>query len=216
MEYNETKSTKKGSLHMDTKVMQKIGYGLYVLTAREGEKDNGCIINTLIQVTSAPQRVSITVNKANYTHEMIMRTGQFNVSIISQAADFDLFKRFGFASGRDTDKFAGFADTLRTENGLLAVTGPCNGYISGRVFHSIDLGTHTMFLADVTDGAVLSNTETATYSYYHSSIKPKPEAKKAASGWRCKICGYVYEGDELPADYVCPLCKHGPEDFERI
>ena len=201
---------------MDTKVMQKIGYGLYVLTAREGEKDNGCIINTLIQVTSAPQRVSITVNKANYTHEMIMRTGQFNVSIISQAADFDLFKRFGFASGRDTDKFAGFADTLRTENGLLAVTGPCNGYISGRVFHSIDLGTHTMFLADVTDGAVLSNTETATYSYYHSSIKPKPEAKKAASGWRCKICGYVYEGDELPADYVCPLCKHGPEDFERI
>ncbi|MGI6028604.1 MAG: flavin reductase [Candidatus Heteroscillospira sp.] len=200
---------------MDAKVMQKIGYGLYVLTVRDGERDNGCIINTLIQITSTPQRVSITVNKANYTHEVLMRTGIFNVSIISQEADFGLFKRFGFASGRDTDKFVGFDHVLRTGNDLLAVTGACNSWLSGRVFHSIDLGTHTMFLADVTDAAVLSPAETATYAYYHSSIKPKPE-DKASGGWRCKICGYVYEGDELPDDFVCPICKHGRDDFERI
>ena len=200
---------------MDPVVMQKIGYGLYVLSAKEGEKDNGCIINTLIQVTQTPMRVSITVNKANHTHDMIMRTGAFNVSIISQEAKFDLFTRFGFQSGRDADKFAGFDGVKRTANGILAVTDSCNSYLSAKLFHTIDLGTHTMFLADVTDGEVLSKAETATYSYYHSNIKPKPEAKKAA-GWRCKICNYVYEGEDMPDDYVCPLCKHGKDDFEKI
>lgn len=200
---------------MDAKVMQKIGYGLYVLTARDQNRDNGCIINTLTQVTSTPMRVSITVNKANFTHDLILRSGKFTVSMISQEASFELFKRFGFSSGRDTDKFEGFSHTKRCENGTLAITDTCNSYLSGAVFHSIDLGTHTMFLADITEGEVLSSAESATYAYYHKSIKPRPEAK-TASGYRCKICNYVYEGESLPDDFVCPICKHGAADFERI
>ena len=200
---------------MDSKILRKIGYGLYVLTAREDGRDNGCIINTFIQVTGEPVRVSAAVNKANFTHDMIMRTGAFNVSLISQEADFSLFKRFGFASGRDTDKFADFDKTVRCQNGILAVTEGCCGFVSARVYHTVDLGTHTLFLADMTDGGEFSNAEGASYAYYHSSIKPRPEAKKAG-GWRCRICGYVYEGEELPPDFICPLCKHGAADFERI
>ena len=200
---------------MDSKILRKIGYGLYVLTAREDGRDNGCIINTFIQVTGEPVRVSAAVNKANFTHDMIMRTGAFNASLISQDADFSLFKRFGFASGRDTDKFADFDKTVRCQNGILAVTEGCCGFVSARVYHTVDLGTHTLFLADMTDGGEFSNAEGASYAYYHSSIKPKPEAKKAG-GWRCRICGYVYEGEELPPDFICPLCKHGAADFERI
>ena len=173
---------------MDRKALYRIGYGLYVLTAREGEKDNGCIINTLVQVTGEPCRVSIAVNKANYTCGMIERTGLFNVSMLTEKADFRLFQRFGFQSGK--------------------------------VFSTVDLGTHLLFLADVTDARVLSGDESVTYSYYQRHIKPAPAPRPAAATgktvWRCPVCGHVYEGEELPADYVCPICKHPAAEFEKV
>ncbi|MDD6571403.1 MAG: flavin reductase [Thermoflexaceae bacterium] len=205
---------------MDNKTMYKLSYGLFVLTANEDGKDNGCIINTAIQVTSNPNRISIAVNKANATHDMILRTNKFTVSVISEDADFELFKRFGFQSGRDVDKFAGFTDCKRGYNGLNYVTKGCNGFISAWVEQAIDLGTHTLFIAAVTDMEVLSNVPSATYAYYQSNIKPKPqpaaENKTGKTAWRCTVCGYVYEGEELPADFVCPLCKHPASDFEKI
>lgn len=200
---------------MNSNAMFNISYGLYVLTANEEGKDNGCIVNTLSQVTSTPNTVSIAVNKQNYTHDMIMRTGKFNVSLLSTSADFELFKRFGFQSGKDVDKFEGFEKTKRSENGVLYVTESTNAYISGEVFQTVDLGTHTVFYANVVDMDVLSEEESLTYAYYHKHVKPQPP-KEEKGGWRCKICGYVYEGDPLPEDFVCPLCKHGPEDFEKI
>lgn len=200
---------------VDTSAMLKIGYGLYVLTAVENGRDNGCIINTVMQVTSSPLCVAIAVNKSNYTHDMIVNTGKFNISVITESASFDLFKRFGFADGRKTDKFSGYASFKRSSNGVAYITESVNAYISAEVSEKIDLGTHTMFIADVTDSAILSAEPSATYDYYHANIKPAPDKPKR-SGWRCKICGYVYEGDELPDDYVCPLCKHGAVDFEKI
>ncbi len=204
---------------MDNKTMYKLSYGLFVLTAKD-EKDNGCITNTAIQVTSEPNRISLAVNKSNYTHDMIIKTGIFTVSIISEDADFELFKHFGFQSGRDVDKFEGFADCKRLENGTLAITKGVNGYICGKVINTVDLGTHTLFIADVTDMEVLSDTPSATYTYYQSNIKPKPQAasaeEKGKTVWRCKICGYEYEGEELPADFVCPVCKHPASDFEKV
>ncbi len=201
---------------MNNKAMYKIGYGLYVLTAKVGEKDNGCIINTAIQVTSSPNRIAIAVNKSNYTHDMIAESGVFNISILTKDASFDIFKRYGFQSGRDTDKFDGVDDVKRSENGLLYVTGSTNAYISGRVINSVDLGTHTMFIADVTDADVLSSAESVSYDYYHSNIKPAPAPKSKVIGYRCTICGYIYEGDPLPEDFTCPICKHGAADFEKI
>ncbi|MEE1313118.1 MAG: flavin reductase [Lachnospiraceae bacterium] len=201
---------------MNNKAMFKIGYGLYILTAKDGEKDNGCVINTAMQVTSTPNRISVTVNKNNYTHDIIMKTGVFNVSILSQKATFDVFKHFGFQSGRDVDKFADMKNAKRSENGLYYVTGVTNAYISAQVIHKLDLGTHTMFIADVTDAEVLDDAPTTTYDYYQSHIKPKPEVKKKVTGYVCKICGYIYEGDPLPEDFICPICKHGAADFEKI
>ena len=202
---------------MDTKAMFKIGYGLYVLTAREGDKDNGCIVNTFQQVTSDPLRVSVCVNKANHTCGMIARTGVFNVSVIAESASFDLFRRFGFQSGATVDKFADFP-APRLANGVRAVDRNTNAVISAKVFQTIDLGTHLLFLADVTDALVSSDEETATYSYYQRAIKPKPQPATAAPkrGWRCVICGYFYEGEELPKDFICPICKHPASDFERV
>ena len=201
---------------MDNKAMFKIGYGLYILTAKDGEKDNGCVINTAIQVTSTPNRISVTVNKQNYTHDMIMKTGVFNISILSEKATFDVFKHFGFQSGRDVDKFADYKDATRSENGLYYVTGDTNAYISGKVINTLDLGTHTMFIADVTDAEVLADVPTTSYDYYQKNIKPKPEAPKKVTGYVCKICGYIYEGDPLPEDFICPICKHGAADFKKI
>ena len=205
---------------MDKKAMFKISYGLFVLTARQGEKDNGCIINTVTQVTSEPNQITIAVNKANYTHDMIAATNKFTASIISEAADFELFKRFGFQSGRTVDKFAGFDAVQRTENGTLAVTQGTNAYISGNVKQQIDVGTHTIFLADVVDMKVLSEIGSATYNYYQEHIKPKPQpVAKTADGktvWRCRICGYEYVGEELPEDFICPICKHPASDFEKV
>lgn len=199
---------------MDAKAMFKIGYGLYVLTAREDGKDNGCIVNTFQQVTGEPLRVSVCVNKANHTCGMIARTGVFNVSVIAESATFDLFKRFGFQSGATVDKFADFP-CPRSANGVLAVDRSVNAVVSGKVFQTVDLGTHLMFLADVTDAVVRSTEETATYAYYQRAIKPRPQPQ-VKRGWRCLICGYFYEGEDLPADFVCPLCKHPASDFERV
>ncbi len=198
--------------------MQKLSYGLFVLTAREGDKDNGCIINTTTQVASEPNRIAIAVNKSNYTHDMILRTGAFTVSIFSEQVSFDLFKHFGFQSGRNVNKFADFTDCKRGPNGILYITAGTNAFLSGKVISTSDLGSHTLFVADVTDGEVLNQVPSATYAYYHAHIKPQP-AGKAPSGktiWRCVVCGYEYEGEELPEDFVCPLCLHGASDFEKI
>ena len=200
---------------MDTTALQKIQYGLFVLSASDGGRDNACIVNTVIQVTSSPMCIAVTVNKQNYTHDMIAATNKFNVSLIDQTAPLAIFKRFGFQSGRETDKFAGFDGAVRTGNGLMRLTDHACAFISGWVISSVDLGTHTMFIARVADCEVLSGVEAMTYNFYHANVKPKPEAS-AKKGWRCKICGYIYEGEELPPDFVCPLCKHGAEDFERI
>jgi len=200
---------------MGANAMFNISYGLYVLTAKDGEKDNGCIVNTLQQVTTTPNAVSVTVNKQNYTHDMILKTGKFTVSLLSTDADFEIFKHFGFQSGKDVNKFAAFEKAARGQNGIYYITEMTNAFISADVVQTIDLGTHTMFIAHVTESEVLSEAPSLTYAYYHANVKPKPEAAKK-SGYRCKICGYVYEGEPLPEDFICPWCKHGAEDFEKI
>ncbi|MBP3693486.1 MAG: flavin reductase [Thermoguttaceae bacterium] len=208
---------------MDPSVLFKIGYGLYVLSAEENGKDNGCIINTLAQVTSSPCRVTITVNKQNLTHDMILRTGKFNAAILSENAAFLTFQRFGFQSGRNAEKFYAANTVERTANGILVWKDGVNAFLSGQVISTVDLGTHTLFLADVTDGRIFDpRTPSATYAFYHQNIKPQPKTSASVSDgkirFRCRICGHIHESDSetLPADYVCPLCKHGPEDFERI
>ena len=205
---------------MDKKAMYKLSYGLFVLTAKEADKDNGCIINTAIQAASAPNQLSVCVNKANYTHDMIMRTGEFTVSVLSQNAGFDLFKRFGFKTGKDTDKFEGFSDCKRGANGIYYVTEGTNAYISVKVGKTEDLGSHTMFIGEINDMEVLSNAPSVTYDYYLNNIKPKPQAvgttENGQTVWRCTVCGYEYVGEELPEDFICPLCKHPASDFEKI
>ena len=202
---------------MNKKTMYKLTYGLFVLTARQGEKDSGCIINTAAQVTSEPNRISIAVNKANFTHDLVKESGKFNISILSEEASFDTFRHFGFQSGRTVDKFADYTDCERSANGLYYVTAGTNGYISATVEQAIDLGSHTLFIAAVDDMEVLSDVPSASYAYYQSHIKPKPEQPAAGKTvWRCTVCGYIYEGDELPADFICPLCKHPASDFEKV
>lgn len=199
---------------MDRKVMQKMTYGLFVLTAREGEKDNGCIVNTASQVTTTPNRIIVTVNKENYTHDMIQRTGVFNLSVLDESAEFSVFQRFGFQSGRDTDKLEDFVCS-RSENGIVYIPEMTNAYISAKVISAMDLGTHTMFLAEVTGGDVLSDRESVSYTYYHKNIKPSANVKKK-KGWICQICGYVYEEEVLPEDFICPICKHPASDFVKL
>lgn len=205
---------------MDKKAMYKLSYGLFVLTARDGEKDNGCIINTAIQAASEPNQLSICVNKANYTHDMIKRTGKFTVSVLSEQADFELFKHFGFQSGRDVDKFTNFTGCARGADGLYYITEGTNAYISVTVDKTVDLGSHTMFIGEITDMAVLSDTPSTTYEYYQNHIKPKPQAvgktNEGQTVWRCRICGYEYVGEEIPDDFICPICKHPASDFEKI
>ncbi|MCI9568742.1 MAG: flavin reductase [Lachnospiraceae bacterium] len=203
---------------MNNKAMYQLTYGLFVLTSRLGTKDSGCIINTAGQVTSSPNRISITVNKDNYTHDLVKESGKFNISVLSERADFEIFKHFGFQSGRTADKFSGYEACSRSENGIYYITKGTNAYISASVWQTLDLGSHTMFIADVGDMELLAPDASATYGYYQSSIKPRPE-KKASTGktaWRCTVCGYVYEGEELPADFICPICKHPASDFEKI
>lgn len=205
---------------MNKKAMYKLSYGLFVLTAKEDGKDNGCIINTAVQAASEPNQLSICINKANYTHDMIMRTEEFNVSTINQNADFELFKHFGFQSGKESNKFENFLNFKRSKNGISYITKGINSYISVKVNKTVDLGSHTMFIGEITDMDVLNDIPSATYEYYLNNIKPKPEAVGTTNDgqtiWRCTICGYEYVGEELPDDFVCPLCKHPASDFEKV
>jgi flavorubredoxin/flavin reductase (DIM6/NTAB) family NADH-FMN oxidoreductase RutF len=199
---------------VDPTALFNIGYGLYVVTSNDGQKDNGLIVNTVTQVTNTPNRVAVTVNKLNYSCDVIAKTGKLNISTLSQDAPFAVFERFGFHSGRDTDKFAGFDHTQRAANGLLFLDKYSNAFISCKVINQVDLGTHVMFICDVVQCANLNKSETMTYTYYLQNVKPKPDSEK--KGYVCKICGWVHEGDTLPEDIVCPLCKHGAADFEPL
>lgn len=197
---------------MDKSALFKFSYGLFVLTARQDGKDNGCIINTAGQLTEDPMRIQIAVNKNNLTHDMILATGVFNVSVLSQEAVFWVFQHYGFQSGRDVDKFQMIPEA-RTENGIRYVEGCTNAVISGKVVQTIDCGSHTLFVAEVMEAKTLSDAPSMTYQYYFDHVKPKPQPKSGK--WVCKICGYVHEGDELPADFICPWCKHGADAFEK-
>ena len=201
---------------MDTSTLFKLGYGLYVLTSRDGDRDNGCIINTIMQVTSvAPFIEVVTVNKQNYSHDLIMNSGKFNISVLTEETPFDIFTRFGFQSGRSNDKYSGFPDIGRSKNGLIYLSKYTNAYLSFEVTETYDFGSHTMFRAVMTDGEATGKADSVTYTYYQRHIKPKPQAAQK-KGYRCKICGYVYEGDVLPDDFICPICKHGVSDFEKL
>lgn len=199
---------------MDITAFHKISYGLFVVTAHEGDRDNGCVTNTVMQVTTTPNRITVAVNKQNYTHDMIRRTGKFNVSVLAENAKFDIFKHWGFQSGRDIDKAVGITFS-RAENGVIYVTEGVNAVISAEVTDEVDLGTHTLFVAEVTGAESLSDTPSATYAFYHRNIKPAPERPKK-KGWVCTICGYVYEGETLPEGFTCPLCKHPASDFKEM
>lgn len=200
--------------------MYNIPYGLYIVTANADGRDNGCVSNTLQQVTAQPNQVSVCLNKQNLTTEMIAKTGVFTASIISEKADFSLFKHFGFQSGHDVDKFKDFTECRRVTNGTMAITAGTNAYISVKVSQTVDLGSHLMFIGDVTEMEVLSAVPSATYSYYQQHIKPQPQQPAASEAghtvWRCKVCGYEYVGEELPADFTCPVCKHPASDFEKV
>jgi len=198
----------------DLTALFKIGYGLYVVTSNDGKKDNGLIVNTVTQVTNTPNRVAVCINKQNYSHHVIKQTGKMNVNCLSQEAPFSVFETFGFVSGRNVDKFEG-KDVLRSDNGLVFLPKYINAVMSLKVEQYVDLDTHGMFICSVTEARVLSNVETMTYTYYQTNVKPKPQVE-GKKGYVCTVCGYVYEGDELPEDFVCPLCKHGAADFEPI
>ncbi|MBQ9510580.1 MAG: flavin reductase [Clostridia bacterium] len=198
----------------DMTALFKIGYGLYVVTSNDGKKDNGLIVNTVSQVTNTPNRVAVTINKQNYSHHVIKQTGIMNVNCLSVEAPFKVFETFGFQSGRTVDKFAD-CTPLRSDNGLVFLPHYINSFMSLKVEQYVDLDTHGMFICSITEARVISDKETMTYNYYQSNVKPKPQTE-GKKGWVCKVCGYVYEGDELPDDIVCPLCKHGAADFEPI
>ena len=204
------------SNNIDSTALFNIGYGLYVITSNDGNRDNGLIVNAVMQVTNTPTRIAVAINKQNYSHDTIKSTGIMNVNCLSVEAPFEVFKTFGFASGRDTDKFAGKA-VSRSENGLVYLDSYINSYFSLKVESYVDLGTHGMFICSVAEAVNVSKAETMTYTYYHKNVKPKPQAApEKKKGYVCKICGYVYEGDPLPEDFICPWCKHGAEDFEPI
>ena len=198
----------------DLSALFNIGYGLYVVTSNDGKKDNGLIVNTVTQVTNTPNRIAVTINKENYSHHVIKQTGVMNINCLSTDAPFAVFETFGFKSGRNTDKFAD-CTPLRSDNGLVFLPRYINSFMSLKVEQYVDLDTHGMFICSITESRVISQTETMTYTYYQNNVKPKPETE-GKKGYVCKICGYVYEGDELPDDFICPLCKHGVADFEPI
>ncbi len=198
----------------DLNALFNIGYGLYVVTCNDGKKDNGLIVNTVTQVTNTPNRIAVTINKENYSHHVIKQSGKMNINCLSQDAPFAVFEKFGFQSGRTVNKFEG-CEPLRSDNGLVFLPRHINSFMSLKVEQYVDLDTHGMFICSVSEARVISDKETMTYTYYHENVKPKPQTD-GKKGYVCKICGYVYEGDTLPEDYVCPLCKHGAVDFEPI
>ena len=198
----------------DLTALFNIGYGLYVVTSNDGKKDNGCIVNTVSQLTSQPNRIAVCINKQNYTHHVVKSSGIMNVNCLSTEAPFSVFENFGFQSGRNVDKFANW-ETPRSDNGLIFLPHYINSFMSLKVEDYLDLGTHGMFICSVAEARVINRVETMTYTYYQKNVKPKP-ATEGKKGFVCKVCGYVYEGDELPEDFICPLCKHGAADFEPI
>ncbi|MBQ2968258.1 MAG: flavin reductase [Clostridia bacterium] len=201
---------------MDKTALFKIGYGLYVLSAHENGFDNGCIVNTVMQAADNPLRLVFSVNKQNKTHDMIVNTGLFAVSCLTESTPFEMFKWYGFQSGRAVNKFVSEAAYTRCENGVLRLNTFANAYMAGKVLSMTDLGSHTLFVAELTEAEVLNNEPSVTYAYYHANIKPKPQVKAdEGEKWVCKICGYVHEGP-LPSDFICPLCKHPASDFERM
>lgn len=219
---------------MNIDALNKISYGLFVLIAKDNQKMNGCIVNTVTQVTNTPNRIAVTVNKKNYTSDMILSSGVFNVSTLSVDTTFEMIKNFGFISGRDNDKFSNISCVNTSENGLYYLTDNSNSFISAKVAQSIDVGTHMMYISDVTDAQIINDKKSLTYEYYHSHIKPKAQSSKSSSKsavWRCTICGYEYDEskgipsmgimpgtkfEDLPDDFVCPLCKHPKSDFVKV
>ncbi len=200
---------------MDPKALFKISYGLYLLSVRSYGQDNACIINTAVQVSLDPMHIAVSVTKSNKTHDMIMESGRFNVCPLTEDVPFSLFQRFGMQSGRDVNKFIGFEDVVRADNGILRLSRFSNAFMSAKLVRTVDLGSHTLFIAQLEEAQVLSDVPTCTYDHYQQNVKPKPQQAKKTT-WVCKVCGYVYEGEVLPDDYICPLCKHGKEDFEKI
>ena len=201
---------------MNTKALYNLTYGVYLMSAKDGGKDNACIINTAVQVANNPTRISVAAIKGNLTHDMIVKTGKLNLSALSVDAPFSLFEHFGMKSGRDVDKFATFSDVARSENGLLYLTKYATAFLSLNVVESHDLGSHTLFIGELVDAEVLEKAENCTYGYYQTVIKASATKPAAKTGWRCTVCNHVYEGENLPDDYICPICKHGKEDFEKI
>ena len=205
---------------IEKEAMYKLTYGLFVLTTTtDGQKQNGCIVNTVSMITDNPKRITVFVNKANYSEQLLKKTGICNVSVLTESAPFSIYRQFGFASGRDTDKFAeGRYET--SENGLYYLPEYTNAVLSAKVIDSYDYDTHTLFVAEVTEAKKLSDEKSVSYEYYLNNVKPKPETapktEEKKSRWVCKICGYTYEGEELPKDFICPWCKHPAEDFEKI
>lgn len=208
------KKSENATVKQDMSALYKIGYGLYVVTSNDGIKDNGLIVNTVSQVTSSPSRIAVCINKLNYSHDTVMQTGIMNVNCLSVEAPFSIFESFGFRSGKNVDKFAGY-EMIRSDNGLAILPQYINAFMSLKVEEYVDLGTHGMFICSVSEAQVISERETMTYSYYQENVKPKPNTEKK-KGYVCTVCGYVYEGDELPDDFVCPTCKHPASDFEKI
>ncbi|MBQ7386324.1 MAG: flavin reductase [Ruminococcus sp.] len=198
----------------DLNALFNIGYGLYVVTSNDGKKDNGLIVNTVTQVTNTPNRIAVTINKENYSHHIIKQTGIMNINCLTVDAPFSVFEKLGFVSGRHEDKFKD-CEPLRSDNGLIFLPRYINSFMSLKVEQYVDLDTHGMFICSITEARVISDRETMTYTYYHENVKPKPKTE-GKKGYVCKICGYIYEGDTLPDDYICPLCKHGASDFEEI
>ncbi len=199
---------------LDITALFNIGYGLYVITSHDGTKDNGCIVNSVMQVTNTPNRVAVVIDKKNYSHEIIRRTTKMNVNVLSVNAPFSVFENFGFRSGRDCDKFEN-QSFFRSENGLAVLSEYINSFISLQVEEYVDMDSHGMFVCTLTEAQNISKDESMTYAYYHKNVKPRPNAAKK-KGYVCKICGYVYEGEELPEDFICPWCKHPASDFEEL
>ncbi|MCQ2285773.1 MAG: flavin reductase [Bacteroidales bacterium] len=203
---------------IDLSTLRNISYGLYVLTSRTPQQDNGCIINTVVQITEKPLRMVISVNKNNLTNDFISESGIFTLSLLTEETPMDLIKHFGFQSGRTVNKFSDLTNTERAENGLLYLTQYTNGVISGKVLNKTDMDTHTLYVAEITESLTLSDKPSLTYDYYQKNIKPQPTPQPQENGktrWVCQVCGYVYEGEELPEDFVCPWCQPGPSDFVK-
>ena len=200
---------------MDPKALFSITYGLYLLSVRSYGQDNASIINTVVQVSLNPLHIAVSMTKGSKTHDMLMESGRFNVSVLTKDAPFALFQRFGMQSGRDVNKFIGFEDVVRADNGILRLSRYANAFLSAKLVRTVDLGSHTLFIAELEDAQEVAAGEPCTYSYYQSDIKPKPQKAKKTT-WVCKVCGHVHEGEELPDDYICPLCKHGKDDFEKV